>query len=136
MIVLTSDLKTGVAEIDQQHEELFKRINAVHQIYSSFELKEEIENTLKFLGSYIKQHFESEEELQRKYKYPQHEWHKTMHGWYIAEFNKLNDEYKANGVSVEFSELLNHSVTNWIVKHISQVDKNLGNFINQQRKSF
>ena len=134
MIALTSELMTGVAEIDAQHEELFKRINSVSLVTSQNEMQAAIERELEFLGSYIVEHFEDEEELQRKYEYPEHNWHKTMHQWYVAEFNKLKQEYDANGATPEFSNLLDHSITNWIVKHIGNVDKGLGRYINERRR--
>jgi len=131
-IVVTSDLKTHVAEIDDQHQELFDRINAVATITTTAVMREQAIQTLDFLGAYIDKHFGDEEELQRRYNYPKHTWHKEMHRWYIAEFNSLKNEYDKNGVSVEFVQLLEQSITNWIVRHIGTVDVELGRHINQQ----
>ena len=129
MIILTSDLITHVKEIDEQHVELFNCINAVSTVVTMDTVQEQAKKTLEFLGSYIVKHFNDEEILQQKCNYPKHKWHHEMHRWYIAEFNKMNEEYNKNGPSVEFIELLNESIINWIIKHISTVDVSLGEYI-------
>ena len=134
MILLASDLMTNVAEIDEQHQELFNHINSVAKIATIAMVKEKAEQTLDFLGRYIETHFDYEEELQQKYNYPKYNWHREMHRWYIAEFHRLKNEYNENGPSIEFVELLDESIINWIIKHIGNVDVALGKYIREQRR--
>ena len=139
MISITSDLITHVKLIDEQHRELFNRINAVELIgeeaaASSDHTKEDIEKTLDFLGSYITKHFGEEEELQVRYNYPKHKWHHEMHEWYIAEYHKLRAEYESNGFSEQYSHLLNESMMKWFVRHVRNVDVELGKFIRERMK--
>jgi hemerythrin-like metal-binding protein len=89
---------------------------------------------LNFLGEYIEKHFGDEEKLQLEYQYPHYKWHKEMHSWYIAEFYRLKEEYVLFGATEEFLALLNKSMTNWILKHISNVDADLGKYIVEQRR--
>jgi len=130
MISMTSSLETGVAKIDEQHKTLFDRINDVFYMGGKGLSKEEADKTLKFLGDYIRKHFADEEKMQIEYKYPKHEQHKKMHESYIAAFNALKLEYEKNGHSSAFSAQLNKSIIDWILKHISTEDKDLGRFIN------
>jgi len=125
MVNFTSDLEAKVANIDQQHKELFKRINDVVYLGTKSYSKEETDKTINLLGEYIIKHFRDEEELRRKYGYPKYEWHR--------EFNKLKVEYTANGPSVNFTLQLNKSIIDWIVKHIRHVDIELGKFINEKK---
>ena len=138
MISVTSDLMTHVQLIDDQHKELFNRINAVESIGEKTATdkeheKAEVEKTLDFLGSYIIKHFGEEEELQIRYGYPKHKWHHEMHVWYIAEYHKLRAEYESNGFSEQFLNLLNESIMKWFVRHVRHVDVELGKFIREHR---
>jgi len=136
MIAITPDLLTHVAEIDEQHKELFDRINAVELelIGAKSITKEAAQKTLDFLGSYIIEHFGFEEELQRKSGYPKYGWHRAMHQWYIAEFRKVKEEYEKNGPSEAFTLLLDRSIKNWISKHIRNVDTEFGKYLNARKK--
>ena len=133
MIDFTPDLLTNVTAIDDQHKELFNRINAVVSMGHKSISKEETDKTLDMLGNYIVKHFGDEEALQRKYSYPKYEWHHEQHQTYIAEFQKLKAEYDKNGPSVQFTLQLNKSIIGWIVKHIKNVDVELGRFINEHK---
>jgi len=133
MINFTPDLETKVDYIDQQHKELFKRINDVASLGAKSYSKEETDKTINLLGEYIIEHFRDEEELQKKYGYPKYEWHCEQHKLYIDTFNKLKAEYIANGPSANFTLQLNKSIIDWIVKHIRYVDVELGKFINQKK---
>ena len=128
----TPDLLTNVEFIDNQHKELFKRINDVVALGVKSISKEETEKTLNFLSSYIVKHFNDEEALQRQVGYPKNEWHRSQHQFYISECNKLKAEYSANGPSAQFTLLLNKSIIEWIVKHIKNVDVDLGRHINER----
>ena len=134
MLIVTADLMTHVPLIDEQHTELFNRINAVSTIGSLEMARHETEATLDFLGEYIIKHFSDEEELMQQSGYTKYDWHHEMHRWYIAEFRKLREEFMLRGVSVEFTQLLEKSIINWIVHHIGTVDVSLGQFINDSKR--
>ena len=131
-ITFTPDLETGMPNIDEQHKELFKRINDVVKCGAASVEKAETEKTLVFLGDYIVEHFTDEEKLQRDSGYPQYEWHRGQHEGYVSEFRKLQREYVKNGPSLDFTMHLNKSVIEWIVKHIRSADKELGAYVNSR----
>jgi hemerythrin len=128
MVSFTKDMEVGVAEIDAQHKELIDRINAVTSMGIESVSKEETQKTLDLLGAYIVEHFRDEEALQKESGYPEYEWHKEQHELYIAEFEKLDQEFKTNGISVKFSFSLNNSIIKWIVNHIATVDVDFGKY--------
>jgi len=133
MIKFTPDLETKVTSIDNQHKELFDRINELTAMgYKSIN-KEETDKTFKLLGDYIVKHFKDEEDLQRKSGYPKYAWHVEQHRSFVDSFNKLKAEYTQNGPSAAFTLQLNKSIIEWIVKHIRHVDVELGKFINEQK---
>ena len=129
MIRFTDDLATHFPMIDQQHKELFDRINSVVSMGAASVNKEETEKTIRLLGDYIIKHFSDEEALQRKYNYPKIEHHRAQHRIYIAEFNRLKAEYAQNGPSANFTLTMNNSIIQWIVRHIKTEDQDLGNYL-------
>ena len=70
--------------------------------------------------------------MQRLCHYPKYEWHKGLHHFYIKEFQKLKNEFMANGPSVRFTLSLHNSIINWIVRHIKSVDVEFGEYYKEQ----
>ncbi len=129
MLTITDKLRVGVAKIDEQHQILFDRINALTDMgLKSFE-KAETEKTLDLLTNYTVFHFGDEEVLQRQYNYPKHEWHKGQHQHFVDGLKKLKAEFAANGPSAKFTMDVNNLVIKWLVNHIEVVDVELGKFI-------
>lgn len=58
----TQDLSTGSDEIDNQHKELFRRINSLLDACNQGKGREEIGKTVQFLEDYVITHFSAEEE--------------------------------------------------------------------------
>ncbi|MCL1866969.1 MAG: hemerythrin family protein [Oscillospiraceae bacterium] len=129
MIIFSADLKTHIKSIDEQHKELIDRINAFESIKEDSHTSEDIEKTLKFLGDYIVKHFTYEEGLMKDSNYPKYEWHKNWHQGYIMKYEDLKNEYLENGISENFAYILDEFIVKWIVRHIQNVDTELGNYI-------
>jgi len=134
MITLSKDMETGVAKIDAQHKELIDRLNAVTSMGVKSVSKEETQKTLDLLGEYIVKHFRDEEALQKQSGYLKYEWHKGQHQLYITEFQKLKNEFAANGHSAKFTLDLSNSIINWIVRHIKSVDADFGKYYTAQKQ--
>ena len=132
MIQFTPDLMTNVAKIDEQHKELFNRLNTVIQLGGKSYGKEETEKTLDFLGQYIIKHFAEEEYLQRRSNYSKYDWHKGQHQQYVNEFQRLKAEYLKRGISPMFTLQLHNYMIKWIVRHIKNDDVEFGRHINMQ----
>jgi hemerythrin len=133
MITITKDMETGISLVDAQHKELVDRLNAVISMGAKSVSREETQKTLNLLGDYIIKHFNDEEGLQKQSGYPKYEWHKVQHQHYIAEFQKLKNEFAANGHSAKFTLDLSNSIIGWIVKHIKSVDVDFGKHYNSKK---
>jgi len=132
MIIMAKNMETGVELIDEQHRELIGRINNVTKMGTKSASEEETERTIDLLGEYIIKHFTDEETLQQLCHYPKYKWHKGLHHYYIKEFQKLKNEFDANGPSVRFTLDLHNSIINWIVRHIKSVDAEFGEYYRKQ----
>lgn len=122
-------LAVGVKEIDDQHKELFKRVNDLFEACNQGKGKEEVGKIINFLGDYVISHFNTEEKLQQKYNYPDYPSHKKEHELFIQEFTELKKQFEAEGPTGLFVIKINKKVIDWLIQHIGRVDKALGAYL-------
>jgi hemerythrin len=129
----TEDLSVGVRKIDEQHKELFSRINDLVEAIKSHTCKYKIGDVIKFLEDYIVFHFGEEEKIMLDLDYPGYEGHLKEHEKFMAAFAELKKELQklegAASGSYELSVETNQVVVDWILAHISKIDKGLGRFL-------
>lgn len=114
--------------IDDQHKELIAIIQEVSlAIRKKDNSYTDIVDVIHKLENYIKVHFGYEENLMLEINYPDLEIHTKEH-------NELR--YKIRNISVfdiekptEFHEEMLQYLMDWLINHIMQVDKKLGNYI-------
>lgn len=123
------ELATGVGLIDSQHKELFDKVNNLYDACAKGTGKEEVEKVIKFLGDYVVKHFGAEEEIQRKHSYPGYEIHKSQHEQFIKDFTEFKAKIERDGVSGLSVILINRVIADWLVKHIGETDKALGEYL-------
>lgn len=130
----TSDLSVGIEKIDEQHRELFDKINDLVAAVKRSVCKYKIGDVIKFLEDYVVFHFGEEEKYMVQFNYPNYQAHKTQHEKFIENFNELKKELpKLEGGkkpgSYDLSVETNAVVVDWILDHIAKVDKLLGEFL-------
>lgn len=129
----TKELATDIDEIDNQHKELLKRINTLLDACTQGKGKDEIGKVLKFLDDYIVEHFNAEEAIQRKCaSYPDYQPHKALHDEFRKSFAELKKQFEAEGPGLPLVLRTNRTVVDWLVKHISRIDKELGKFLKKE----
>lgn len=130
----TEDLSVGVAKIDEQHKELFRRINSLVDAIKSKTCKYKISDVIRFLEDYIIEHFSEEEGFMTRHGYPDYAAHKALHEEFMQSFAELKvgleeiEGGKKPG-SYDLSVETNQIVVDWILNHIARVDKRLGVFL-------
>ena len=134
----TEALSTGNKTIDEQHKELFAKINGLVQAINHSVCKYKIGDVIKFLEDYIEFHFGEEEKMMLRLSYPGYKAHKGQHEIFKRNFRRLKRELiKLDGGkkpgSYNLSVQTNQIVVDWILEHIAKVDKNLGNFLSLPR---
>jgi len=122
-------LETGFLAIDEQHQELFKRVNEVIEAYNVGKARQEVKKTLQFLEEYVHTHFTMEEELQLQYKYPKYKEHKEMHEYFIKQIAEIKSRYEQNGPKITVTMALNRILITWLREHILRVDKAFVDYI-------
>jgi hemerythrin len=79
-------------------------------------------HSLAFLADYTVKHFSEEEELQKKYGYPEYEGHHKMHEDFKQTVRNFAAELDTKGPSSALIEQLKKEVGGWLVTHVKVVD--------------
>jgi hemerythrin len=128
----TASLSVGVNEIDNQHKELFNKINSLLDAMSKGKGRDEIEKVIQFLSDYVVMHFNTEEKMMTIHKYPEMASHKGQHNSFTMKLQDLKKKLAAEGptstVVIEAQPLL----VDWWYNHINKVDKVLGEFLKRK----
>ncbi len=128
----TQDLAVGISEIDNQHQEIFRKINNLLEACNVGKGKLAVGEVIDFLGNYVVEHFGAEEKYMQEYNYPDYPLHKQMHDDFVKRFKELKEDYEKNGVAVNLVIQTNKFVVRWLNEHIRNVDKKLGIFLKEK----
>ena len=120
--VWDENLATGNEMIDSQHKVLFQRINDLLEACTEGKGRSEISSAVQFLEDYTREHFSDEEELQRRYQYPDRENHKRYHEGFRKVVHELGQQLEEEGPTVALVGKVNSSVGDWLVNHIQRED--------------
>ena len=129
MIEFDPVLLTGIESIDAQHRELFARVNRLIEASRARRSKEEVGHLLDFLGSYVVEHFASEEEAMAAHAYPRAEAHQGEHRQFVKELEALRKESRAEGPTPLLVMHVTSRTTEWLREHIYRTDRLLGDWI-------
>jgi hemerythrin len=124
----TPALAIGVPEIDQQHQELFIRIDRLVLGITRGD-PEELGRTLEFLEQYVYRHFGDEERWMIRSAYPDYLRHKGEHERFIRDFEHMKMEYAEKGPSVLTGMRVNNWIAEWLKRHIGRSDMELGRYL-------
>jgi hemerythrin-like metal-binding protein len=129
---LPEKYKTGHEHIDEQHGHLLSILVALSVVvknekkHSLLKIDEEFKALLSDLQQYSKTHFQYEERIMEKIKYPEMENHKYIHAGFIKKLNEVRHECERKR---DDSHKLLHEVSTfvktWYLEHIFIEDKKL-----------
>lgn len=122
-VLWSNDLATGVDKVDDQHKELFARINRLLDACMSGKGVDEVNNTLDFLMRYVVEHFETEEAAMRRAHYAGYDVHRRLHANFRAEVEKMAHEIRAEGIGRAAVVKVNQTVVAWLNDHIRKADR-------------
>ena len=122
------EFSIGLPEIDAQHQELFKRLNALTEATDAGN-KQEIVRLLDFLDTYVVQHFKDEEAAMDELRFPYVAMHKAAHASFVAELKSIEAEFSATGATAWLATRLEGAVTDWLKKHLLNMDQHFGRYV-------
>ncbi|NLL76312.1 MAG: hemerythrin family protein [Clostridiales bacterium] len=122
----------GVELIDDQHKELFRRVDAfVLTLRSSASWEEKVKKineTLEFMNSYVVEHFRDEEGYQKKISYPGYEVHKKIHDDMVNYVLKVTEEYEKSGFNEQLMQQFGGKLLSWLINHVAAEDQKIADY--------
>ncbi len=128
-------LRTGVGQVDDEHQELFRQADAILEAMKSGRGREELGKLINFVGQYVHKHFAAEEQLMARYQCPLAEANKQAHRQFVAKFNELKAKFDQHGASPTVALEISATLTSWLTQHIRAIDAKLGDAVKAQQNS-
>ena len=124
--------RIGVPQIDEQHEELFKRVNDfVTTLRSEGEWNKKINKvneTLNFMKDYVVEHFRDEEQLQESIGYPDAQPHKLLHVNMVNYVVEISEKYENEGYKEELMQQFAGKLLAWLINHVAASDMKIAEY--------
>jgi hemerythrin len=130
---LTDDLYTNLHQIDNQHRELFERLNDL--IFAVSDSDSEVTSFIDFLEDYVVLHFSLEEDYMDNSDYPDSDAHKKQHALFKNRMIQFKESLKSGTSKESLIKSLEMEIGHWFVNHISNVDKKLTVFLLEAGRS-
>ena len=125
-------LETGDERIDTQHKQLIETLNKLIIAHREKRGAAALTSTLDFMQDYVLQHFNDEEMLQLRYRYPKYEEHKEKHNDFKFVVKDLVMQMEAQGYTDALVEKTIKTIADWLITHITGDDLNLAIYIQQK----
>jgi hemerythrin len=128
----TVALATSVGEIDDQHKELFNRVNSLLAAITLNKGRQELETIIQFLTEYVVLHFGTEERYMQKFGYMNFVQHQAQHEQFVKNFLRLKGGIVNGGATPALTEELRQLAVDWLLNHITFSDRALGMFLKKK----
>ncbi len=114
---------TNVEICDNQHQELFDRVNALNDAVGKGE-RDDIGNRLDSLIEFVVEHFQTEERLMEERGYKGLDAHRKEHDQLVQTCSDLQGKFHAGEADIEDGTL--SFIKTWLDHHIPVIDKSYG----------
>jgi hemerythrin len=128
-VAWSEKLSVGVDEIDAQHQELYRRVNAFLEALAEKRGAPELEPLVRYLGDYAREHFAEEQRLMEFCFYPGLGEHLAEHQRFEAEYEALAGELARTGPTFGLAKRLVALLTAWLDRHLGTTDRAFGAFL-------
>lgn len=123
------EYRTGNSLVDDQHQQLFKIVNLLHDAMLQGHGRDVVKKTLNNLTHYTLEHFKTEEQLMLTHAYPHYEEHKGRHEELKAKVLTLIANFEeSSSVAIEVS----HFLTDWLIHHIKGEDQKMIRYMREK----
>jgi len=109
-------------KIDEDHKHLISILNLMEEYLENPKNTEPILKTLAKLKIYTIEHFQREEILQLRIRYPKAAEHKRIHQTLVKELDAIIASVKAKGVTATKTDDISTLLRNWLINHVLQED--------------
>jgi hemerythrin len=132
-LLWTEALAVGIPAIDEQHQELFRRVESLLAAAADGN-SAEVTRMLGFLTEYAELHFAAEEAFMREQSYPGIEAHQAEHVHLMNQVALLSEEYRRTGPDPALRSRMHHLLADWLRTHIGLTDSAMARFVRRARR--
>lgn len=126
MIQWSDNLKTGIAVIDEQHQQLFDMISNLDRFITS---KDTFLVAIIALQTYVSTHFKTEEDYMKCVNYPDYENHKARHDKFVEDYKVLLKKRNTVNGFLDLGPEFVSFLENWVTEHYANEDVRMASFI-------
>jgi len=119
---------TNVAEVDNQHQEIFRMMNDLHDSLSTD--RAVVGEKLNALVQFVLNHFATEEKYMQETNFPNYAEHKEAHDKLVETVADLQAKFNAG--EADITEEVTAFVRDWLYNHIPGTDKQYGPYLNEK----
>ena len=116
-------IEVGHAEIDAEHRRWFDYLNELRDAAEGADGDAVIRKTVDELKAYIVMHFAHEEQIMDGFAYDERDRHKRAHRAFTRKCDEIEREKSS---SREICQAISIFIYDWLVSHISSVDRVMG----------
>lgn len=125
-------LAVGVGLIDDQHRQLIGKLNDLARAVEEHQGPTAVATTLSFLSDYTEFHFREEEGHMAAQGWPGLAEHKVLHEEFRTVLRSMDIDFETDGASEFLAEQVNTFLITWLAKHIQQVDRQFGQYLQEK----
>ncbi|MDC7226614.1 MAG: bacteriohemerythrin [Spirochaetales bacterium] len=123
-------LLVKIEAMDNEHKELFNRINTLLENLLKGADSMELAALTTSIIEYTDYHFREEEEMLASYNYATLEDHKKLHAIYEDELKNIKRNLEDGRFDALYLIHIQEKMVIWLVEHIARVDRKYGEYIN------
>lgn len=128
--------KIGVPLIDEQHEELFRRVtDFLETLRSGGEWAQKVSKvneTLSFMKDYVVVHFRDEEAYQQSIGYPDLDSHRAVHKDMVNYVVSFAQAYEKQGYQEALVQQFGGRLLAWLINHVVATDQKIAIYAKAQ----
>lgn len=118
---------TGNRQVDQQHQQIFEIVNALHDALATGKNLYILQELLGYLANHTIEHFQTEEALMMAVNYPDYDRHKQIHDHLLAKVDNLLLKFCDRNTAVLTTEITQF-LAEWLAHHIKGEDQKMIQF--------
>jgi hemerythrin len=128
-----NELNLGIAELDDQHQAFYLHVVGLRRaLTGGIGGRDKLMKTLRYLDTFVTEHFSAEERSMRLHNYPGILNHRAEHEAFaktVAAFKKKTLDLEARGEVMSFLAVeIQRKLEDWLTGHIRTLDRKNGRF--------
>jgi len=131
------DLNLGIGELDDQHQAFFLHMVGLRRaLQEGSGGRDKLMKTLRYLDTFIDEHFTAEEQYMRRHNYPGILIHRAEHDVFaktIAAFKQKAMDLDARGEVLSFLAIeIEYRLEKWMTDHILKLDRKMADYLRER----